>query len=102
MKTRICGCCWGILAILIATCPGAVGGALRSVSTTDLPNAAAAGGSYTPAFSGDGNSIVFVSHARNLVTNDDLAPYLNVFLRNRTTSNTVLVSVNVTRLGGGN
>ena len=73
-----------------------------AVSTTDLLNLSGSGGSYAPAFSADGRFVVFVSHARNLVTNDDLAPYLNVFLRDVGASNTILVSVNTTGAGGGN
>src|SRR5947209_13482273 len=69
-------------------------GPLRAVSSATRPNVAAAGGSFTPGFSGDGRFVVFLSHANNLVTNDDLSPYLDVFVRDLITSNTVLVSAN--------
>src|SRR5262249_40765013 len=65
-------------------------------------NIAASGNSFAPAFSGNGRFMVFLSHANNLVTNDDLAPYIDVFVRDLTSSNTVLVSVNATGVGGGN
>jgi Tol biopolymer transport system component len=45
---------------------------------------------------------VFVSHAHNLATNDQFSPYLDVFVRDLTTSNSVLVSVNTNGLGGAN
>jgi len=67
-----------------------------------LPSASGAGNSYAPAFSADGRVIVFLSHANNLVTNDDRAPHLDLFARDRLTGNTVLVSVNTNGFGGGN
>ena len=66
------------------------------------PTLSGAGGSFAPSFSGDGRSIVFLSQARNLVTNDDRAPFLDVFVRNRQTGLTQLVSVNRSGTGGGN
>ena len=72
------------------------------VSGVARTNVAGSGSSLNPAFSTDGRFVVFVSHANNLVTNDDLAPYLDVFVRDITTSNTVLVSVNTSGRGGGN
>src|SRR5258706_8754025 len=77
-------------------------GPLRPVSIADSTNMTASGNSFTPQFSANGRFVVFVSHANNLVTNDDLAPYLDVFVRDLVTSNTVLVSVNRTGVGGGN
>ncbi len=77
-------------------------GPLRSVSAADRTNISAAGNSFTPVFSADGRFVVFVSHANNLATNDDVAPYLDVFVRDLASSNTVLVSVNMTGGGGGN
>jgi len=77
-------------------------GPLRFVSGTDRPNMAAAGSSFTPSFSGDGRFVVFTSHAMNLVTNNDAAPNLNVYVRDLSNSNTVLVSVNMLGIGGGN
>jgi len=59
-------------------------------------------GSSLPIFSGDGSHIVFISAAKNLVTNDDLRTFYDVFVRDLTSSNTTLVSVNNTGTGGGN
>src|SRR6266566_2378358 len=91
-----------IALLALAAMEGPVHGDPGPVSTTDIPNIAASGNSYAPSFSADGRFIVFVSHANNLVTNDDLAPYLDLFVRDLVASNTVLVSVNTTGLGGGN
>ena len=66
-----------------------------------LDSITGAGNSFTPSFSGDGRFIVFVSHANNLVTNDNNAMWLDVFVRDLAASNTVLVSVNANGLGGG-
>ncbi|HWN96199.1 MAG TPA: hypothetical protein VNT99_14280, partial [Methylomirabilota bacterium] len=62
----------------------------------------AAGGSFNPIFSADGRHLVFISHANNLVTNDDLGLSLDVFVRDLVTSNTVLVSVSTNGFGGAN
>ena len=52
----------------------------------------AAGNSFNPVFSADGQHLVFISHANNLVTNDDLGVWLDVFVRDLVSSNTVLSS----------
>jgi len=94
----ICGAALLALAALETKSAGPFG----AVSTTERTNATAASGSFLPSLSSDGRFVVFVSHARNLVTNDDLSPYLNVFMRDLAASNTVLLSVNGTGFGGGN
>lgn len=73
-----------------------VGSAPYKVSATG------AGNSYAPVFSADGQHVAFVSHANNLVTNDDFAPHLDLFVRDLMTSNTVLVSVSTNGFGGAN
>ncbi len=45
--------------------------------------------------------MVFVSQANNLVTNDNQAPHLDVFVRDLLNGTTTLVSVNRTGTGGG-
>lgn len=70
------------------------------ISTNSPLDIAGSAGSYAPTFSADGRFVVFLSHASNLVTNDSLSPYLDVFLHDLTTSNTVLVSVSSTGVGG--
>src|SRR5437762_3994615 len=87
---------------LFADVAHAAVGPIHSVSATDRTSLTAAGSSFTPAFSADGRLIVFLSNARNLVTNDDLAPNLNVFVRDLIMSNTVLVSVSTNGRGGAN
>src|SRR5437763_7495659 len=83
---------WGVLLSSVIELNAV--GSIRSVTRTDQPNLAGGGGSFTPTFSADGRAIVFLSHARNLVTNDNLAAFLNVYIRDLTASNTTLVSVN--------
>jgi len=72
------------------------------VSPPATPSVAAGGNSFNPVFSADGQKLVFVSHANNLVTNDDLGLWLDVFVRDLVTSNTVLVSVSTSGTGGAN
>jgi len=72
------------------------------VSVPTQPSASAAGGSFAPQFSADGLHLVFLSHANNLVTNDDTKPWLDLFVRDLASSNTVLVSVATNQFGGAN
>src|SRR5437762_2413213 len=93
---------WGT-ALLLVTCQHvASAGTIRPISTTERTNGAASGGSYAPLFSQNGRFVVFVSCAPNLVTNDDLAPFLDVFARDLNSSSTTLISVNSSGVGGGN
>ncbi len=71
-------------------------------STPAQLGVSAAGGSFNPIFSADGRHLVFVSHANNLVTNDDLGLSLDVFVHDLVASNTVLVSVSTNHVGGAN
>src|SRR5262245_25530747 len=93
--------CLSILcALAVAVVPaGAQTTAL--VSGTSRPSATGAGGSYQPVLSPDGRFVAFVSQANNLVTNDNLSPHLDVFLRDRTSGSIVLVSVRADGAGGG-
>src|SRR4051794_11428640 len=73
------------------------------LSSSPKPSASGAGASFAPQFSADNRWVVFLSQANNLVTNDNLAPWLDVFVRAvGGTSNTFLVSVNTNGIGGGN
>src|SRR5205823_37955 len=72
------------------------------VSQPALTNAAAAGNSYVGAVSADGNWVVFLSEANNLVTNDDARPTLDLFARDLRSGVTTLLSVNYLGNGGGN
>src|SRR5207249_5483843 len=71
------------------------------VSGSARPSATGGGGSYQPVLSPDGRFVAFVSQANNLVTNDNLAPYLDVFVRDLANNRTTLVSVNSSGIGGG-
>jgi Tol biopolymer transport system component len=71
------------------------------VSGSARPSATGGGGSYQPVLSADGRFVAFVSKANNLVTNDNLAPYLDVFLRDRVAERSTLVSVRADGAGGG-
>src|SRR5437899_1862251 len=92
---------FGLALVCSTAAPSRAAGIVSSVSGSARTNLAGSGGSFAPAFSSDGRYVVFVSQANNLVTNDDPAPYLDVFVRDLTTSNTTLVSVNSSGRGGG-
>src|SRR5438477_8410031 len=88
--------------LLLGNDSAAATGSFRAVSTTGRINIAGAGGSFAPSFSADGRSLVFLSHAQNLVTNTVPGPCLNVFMRDLVNSNTVLASANIGGTGGVN
>jgi Tol biopolymer transport system component len=74
----------------------------RPVSTPPFFGDSGAGDSFAPGFSADGRFVVFVSHANNLVTNDDHGLKQDVFVRDLVSSNTTLVSVSASGVGGAN
>ncbi len=100
----------GLIAVIL---PTQFTSAAGIVSSPLQPTVSASGSSVNPTFSADGYHLVFVSHANNLVTNDDANLSLDVF---RSTisfpntigappngpTNTVLVSVSTNGLGGAN
>src|SRR5258705_4880942 len=93
-------------AIAIAAIPALLssvhaGRAAEAVTTAGVPVVSGAGNSLSPVMTPDGRFAAFASHANNLVTNDDLRPHLDVFVRDRTLSHTSLVSVNLAGIGGG-
>ena len=81
-----------------------------SISSTNVYPAAGGGGdSGNPLISPDGRYVIFASTANNLVLNSNSAPIpalwlpaLNVYLRDRNTGTTTLVSVNQAGTEGGN
>jgi len=81
---------------------------LHSATTLQVASApmavsvTAAGDSYMPIFSADSAHLAFISTAKNLVTNDDLLEFYDVFVTDLVSSNMVLVSVNTSGIGGGN
>ena len=78
-----------------------IAAAIQPASASGVPIVSSSGDSFTPSFSGDGRFVVFVSQANNLVTNDNLAPYLDIFVRDLVNNRTALVSVNSSGVGGG-
>ncbi len=76
---------------------------LLSARDPSIPLPAAANGaSVSPWISPDGRFVVFSSSASDLVTNDNGYLGLDVFLRDRASNTTVLVSRNLSGTGGGN
>jgi len=71
------------------------------VSSTSRVSNTAGGNSTVPSLSGGGRYVLFLSEARNLTTNDDHAPYLNVYLHELSSTNVALISINVSGFGGG-
>ena len=85
---------------LLLSLPAFAASPLATVSAP--PSASASGLSAAPGLSGDGRRVVFLSSAKNLVSNDDLAPSVDVFVRDPATGQTTLISVNSSGTGGGN
>jgi Tol biopolymer transport system component len=74
-----------------------------SVRGANLPSPAGGNGdSVAPAMSADGRFVLFSSSANNLVPGDNSQLGFDVFLRDRSSNTTVLVSANFTGTGGGN
>jgi Tol biopolymer transport system component len=70
------------------------------------PSSGGNGDSVAPIVSGDGRYVVFASSANNLPANGSnylavMPAQLNVFLRDRVSQSTILVSVNAAGTGGG-
>src|SRR5689334_7039237 len=83
------------LMFAVFICGTRLGAALDVASQSALPNRAGTGNSFVGAFSGDGQVIVFMSEANNLVTNDDFGPYLDIFARDLRSGTTTLLSVSI-------
>lgn len=66
------------------------------------PPAAGNGDSVAPIISPDGRFVLFSSSANNLVAGDNNRLGLDLFLRDRASNMTCLVSANLTGTGGGN
>jgi Tol biopolymer transport system component len=91
-----------LLSLIFATSLSGNSAPSGVASMSSAPTTSSAGNSFNPTFSADGRHLVFVSHANNLVTNDDVGPWLDVFVTDLVTSNTVLVSVSTNGVGGAN
>jgi hypothetical protein len=114
MKTN-CTIC--IATAFVATgfslaCVAATANSLQPASAIDsslAPSATGGADSYNPIISPDARYILFASRANNLAVAGINAPFvpqlpprLNVFLRDRTSGTTTLVSVNYSGTSGGN
>src|SRR5690348_14544053 len=113
MKTRFPF--WGrvaalMLAVGLSLSAGAGPSKLVSgINPGEPPPAGGGGDSSMPIISLDGRYVLFASTANNLTLTSNsnplpalIPPKLNVFLRDRASNTTVLVSVNLARSGGGN
>ena len=90
--------------ILVAI-PQLCDGSMQSVSVRDTTLPFRAGGngdSVAPAMTADGRFVLFSSSANDLVPGDNSQLGLDVFLRDRSSNTTVLVSANFSGTGGGN
>lgn len=104
--------CVTLLAIWFWTVPPAGAQSLQPISALDPtlgPLSGAGGDSGMPILTPDGRYVLFASSAENLLvvgTNGPVPPRLNrplnVYLRDRFTATTTLVSVDVTGRSGGN
>lgn len=92
----------GFTFALTLLAPRFTDAATQAASAPYRAPATGAGNSHSPVFSADGRHVAFVSHANNLVTNDDLGPHLDLFVRDLVASNTVLVSMSTNGFGGAN
>src|SRR5262245_57993144 len=91
-----------VAAVVQTQAAGAPLLAAESVRVASAPYRASvsgAGNSFAPVLSADGRFVAFLSHANNLVTNDDLGPHLDLFLRDLVSSNTTLLSVSTNGYG---
>jgi Tol biopolymer transport system component len=102
MKAHLIIQCMAGLVLASATVPiqAETTNGIRLGSGLQAPGRSGGGGSFNPAFSGGGRSVLFVSQARNLVTNDTPSPHLNVYVRDLTTGKTCLASASASGVGG--
>src|SRR5690242_2893970 len=100
MKTQSSSLAASSWCLMIAAFSVSVSGA-NIISSTSRVSDTGGGNSTVPSLSGDERHVLFLSEARNLTTNDDHAPYLNVYLHDLIASNVALISVNMSGFGGG-
>jgi Tol biopolymer transport system component len=101
-----------LLALGLGLAVSSVAAPLQLVTAVDPSASQPAGGggdSWHPILTPDGRYVLFASRANNLVLSGTNSPFLNqvppkinVFLRDRITGTTTLVSVNMTGTGPGN
>src|SRR6476620_1515536 len=99
----------GVMVSLLKTTVQAA--SLQTVSEMQpaLISSGGGGDSVAPILSADGRFVLFASTANNLATNINGLPFtgsiptkINVFLRDRNTKQTTLVTINAAGDGGGN
>lgn len=96
MKTRL------LLLTLFGVAGIACGASVELGSLATRAGISSSAGSFAPALSADGRFVVFVSQARNLVTNDNRASLLQVYRRDLASGITELVSVSTNDTVGAN
>src|SRR5262245_51004134 len=90
------------LAIVVGLVQPPVDGQLATALAASQNSKTAGGSSFSAALSANARFVVFLSHANNLVTNDSMNPWLDVFLRDLTNGITTLISADASGTGGGN
>ena len=94
-----------IVGSILVALPSVFAGPVQLLSARNPSAAIPAGGngdSVAPRLSSDGRFVVFDSSASDLVTNVNGQFYLNVFLRDRFSGTTLLISSSSSGSGGGN
>jgi Tol biopolymer transport system component len=111
MKTKVSGSIRLVSLALLGFLPcSALASPLQPVTVLSSQLSPAAGGngdSVAPVVSADGRYVVFASAANNLPVNGSnylalMPAQLNVFVRDRASRSTTLVSINAAATGGGN
>jgi Tol biopolymer transport system component len=92
----------GLLAFCTSVLMSVDTTAMEVITAPGVTNTTGAGNTFAPVLSDDGRYVAFLSQANNLVTNDSLLPYLDLFLRDRVSGATTLISVDQSGTGGGN
>src|SRR5262249_46230499 len=92
-----------VILFLIANSSGAAPLQLLSVRSPAVPLPAGGdGNSVAPAMSSDGRFVLFTSSANDLVPGGYNQFFMNLYLRDRMSNTTVLVSANTNGITGGN
>jgi Tol biopolymer transport system component len=90
-----------VLLAALPVIPLAAHAAGTGIATPATSASATAGGnSLHPVLAADGRHLAFLSHANNLVTNDDSGEWLDLFVHDLLTGQTELASAGLTGSGG--
>ena len=74
----------------------------RRAHPSELPKVTAEAESFSPRFTPDSRSLLFLSSANNLAPHDNRAPWIDIFSYSLESQRTELISVNWMGAGGGN